>query len=354
MADKDHGSRLFFVFLVCSALLMGRLFWTYFSAIILAMLLASAFHPLYALTRRLMGNREQWAALAVTLFIVVILIVPVGWFVGTLSKEALEFYRNIGNAMSLKEVQEALQGDSLWAQWARKAGEVTGIPLTPDRIGEAATVLGRKVGLFLYAQITSVASNVLSFVIHFFLMSLTIFYLFRDGSRLKEYLIELIPVPRVQLEKLAGKFHEMAKAIIMGNGLSGIIQGILGGAGFAIFGLNAPFLWGTIMAFMAFLPIVGASAVFLPATGVLLIQGKTGKALGYLIYNACYAGAIEYFVKPRLIGKGMRMNSLLVFIGILGGMTLFGILGIIYGPLIITVFLTLAEIYRMEYRAREG
>jgi len=89
---------------------------------------------------------------------------------------------------------------------------------------------------------------------------------------------------------------------------------------------------------------------FIPATVILLIQGKQGVALGYLIYNACYSLTMEYFVKPRLIGKGMRMNPLLVFIGIIGGMKLFGILGIIYGPLIITVFLSLAEIYRLEYK----
>ena len=101
---------------------------------------------------------------------------------------------------------------------------------------------------------------------------------------------------------------------------------------------------------MAFLPIIGASVVFITATVLLLIQGKQGLALGYLLYNGCYSSIMEYFVKPRLIGKGMRMNPLLVFIGIIGGMKLFGILGIVYGPLIITVFLSLAEIYRLEYK----
>jgi predicted PurR-regulated permease PerM len=101
---------------------------------------------------------------------------------------------------------------------------------------------------------------------------------------------------------------------------------------------------------MAFLPIIGASVVFLPATVILLMQGKTGVAFGYLAYNVCYSSIMEYAVKPRLIGKGMSMNPILVFIGILGGLKLFGILGIVYGPLIITIFLTIAEIYRLEYK----
>ena len=89
--------------------------------------------------------------------------------------------------------------------------------------------------------------------------------------------------------------------------------------------------------------------MFLPATAILLIQGKAGTGLGFLIYNVVYSSVIEYFIKPRLIGKGMHMNPILVFIGILGGLQLFGILGIIYGPLIMTILFTLLEIYRLEY-----
>ena len=87
--------------------------------------------------------------------------------------------------------------------------------------------------------------------------------------------------------------------------------------------------------------------IFSPA---LLLQGGGGIALAYLLYNVFYSSVMEYLVKPRLIGKGMQMNPLLVFIGIIGGLKLFGILGIIYGPLIMTIFLTLAEIYRVEYK----
>ena len=103
---------------------------------------------------------------------------------------------------------------------------------------------------------------------------------------------------------------------------------------------------------MAFLPIIGASVVFIPATAILLIEGKIGTAVGFFIYNICYSAFIEYLAKPKLIGQGMKMNPFLVFIGIIGGMKLFGIMGIIYGPLIITIFLTLAEIYRLEYKTR--
>jgi predicted PurR-regulated permease PerM len=181
------------------------------------------------------------------------------------------------------------------------------------------------------------ASNLFSFLIHFFLMMLVMYYLFRDGKRLKDYITQLLPVPKDHVEKVVDKFREMGKAIIVGNGLSGIVQGILGGFGFLIFGLASPFLWGTVIAFMAFLPIIGAAIVFVPAAVILMITGNIGIGIGFLIYNVFYSSIIEYMIKPRLIGKGMQMNSLLVFVGIIGGLKLFGILGIIYGPLIITI-----------------
>jgi predicted PurR-regulated permease PerM len=285
-----------------------------------------------------------------TVSIVFILILPMGWFVGTLSNEAFEFYDRTRDAVSLKQIQAAIESDSVWAQRIKRFGSIIGVEFTPQAVQEFATSVGKNVGLFLYKQLSSAASNALSFLIHFFLMMLMIFYFFRDGHRLKEYISQLLPVPPDQVQKMVDKFHEMGRAVIVGNGLSGIVQGVLGGLGFFFFGLHAPFLWGTVIAFMAFLPIIGASVVFVPTTIILVATGSMGKAVGFLLYNLLYSSAVEYVVKPRVIGKGMQMNALLVFIGIIGGMKLFGILGLIYGPLIIMIFTTLAEIYRLEYK----
>lgn len=350
--EKQHDSNFFFISFLLSFILLLTLFFSYVSAIILALLIASVFYPVYFFIRRLFRGHENLASLFLSVIILLVLIIPVGWFITTLSNEAFDFYNRTRNAVSVSQIQEIFESDSIWARRFMKVGKVTGLEVTPDTVKKLATSTGKKVGLFLYDQISSMASNLFSLLVHFFLMMLTIFYLFRDGERLKDYITQLLPVPKEQMEKVVNKFQEMGRAVIVGNGLSGIVQGLIGGFGFFIFNLPSPFLWGTVLALMAFLPIIGASVVFLPATAILLIQGKIGIAIGYLIYNVCYSAMIEYLIKPRLIGKGMHMNSLLVFIGIIGGIKLFGILGIIYGPLIITIFLTLAEIYRLEYKTQ--
>jgi predicted PurR-regulated permease PerM len=348
--EKKYGSKFFLIFLLCFLFLFLWLFWTYISAIILALLTASVLYPMYLWINKLFKGRESLASLFMVFFIFLILIIPVGWFVSTLSNEAFDFYSRASSAVSLKKIQAGLESDSMWAQRIRKVGKMTGIEFTPETVEKLATSIGKNVGFFLYRQTSSIATNLLSFLVHFFLMMLLLYYLFRDGVRLKDYVSELLPVPKEQLEKVVKKFQEMGRAIIVGNGFAGIVQGVLGGFGFYFFGLHSPFLWGTIIAFMAFLPIIGASVVFVPAAAIILIQGKIGLGIGFLAYNVFYSSIMEYLIKPRVIGEGMQMNSVLVFIGIIGGIKLFGILGIIYGPLIITIFLTLAEIYRLEYK----
>ncbi|MBW1920019.1 MAG: AI-2E family transporter [Deltaproteobacteria bacterium] len=348
--DKKLIAKIFLLVLVLALILLLRLFWTYVSAIVLALLIASAFYPLYSWIKKLVKGRERSASLIVTILIFLILVVPVGSFVGTLSNEALDFYSRTRSSVSLQKIKQAFQGNTVWAERMKKAQEMFGVKLNPEAIEQFAASIGKKVGFYLSGQLRAIASNLLSFLIHFFLMMLTIYYILLDGVRLKNYISELLPFPPGQQNLVVNKFREMARAIIVGNGINGIIQGILGGFGFYFFGLGSPFLWGTVIGFMAFLPVIGSSVVFVPATIILALEGKFGLAASYFIYNLCYRSIMEYVVKPRLIGKGMRMNPLLVFFGILGGMKLFGILGIIYGPLIITIFLTLAEIYRLEYK----
>jgi predicted PurR-regulated permease PerM len=165
-----------------------------------------------------------------------------------------------------------------------------------------------------------------------------------------KYIVKLSPLPDDQDEKLFQKFKDMAGAILIGNGLGGLIQGTLGGAVFAIFGFQSPFLYGVIMALLAFLPIVGIGAVFLPAAIYLLLQGRIGSGIFFVVFYAVLSGGIEYFFKPKIVGQRVQMHTLLVFLAIIGGLKLFGILGIIYGPLVVTAFLTLSDIYESSYQ----
>jgi predicted PurR-regulated permease PerM len=348
--DRSTAPKLFYVILFIFLGLFSWLCWAFISPIVLGLVIASAFYPLYSRYRKIAKGNDVSKALSMTILVFFILAIPVTGFVGSLYKEAFGLYNRTKDSVSMQKVQEILKSDSIWIKRLNRMSELTNIRIDPQGIQKAAATAGKEIGLYLTRQLSSFATNIIEFLLNFFLMMLIIYYLFKDGPKLNIYLLSLLPFPKSQQELILDKFHEMGRAIIFGNGLSGIIQGILGGFAFYFFGLGSSLLWGTIIGFLAFLPVIGASVVYIPATLVLLLQGNTGAGIAYLIYNAIYSIGIEYFLKPKLIGEGMKMNTIFVFIGILGGLKLWGILGIIYGPFIITIIFTLFEIYRLEYR----
>ena len=140
---NSFASKLFFVVLLGSALLLFRIFWTYISAIVLALLIASAFYPLYAWVKKKFGNREQAASLFMTILIFLVLFVPTGGFVGTLSNEAFDFYVRTRDSVSLKQIQQKFEEDNIWTQRLKKAAKFSGIELNRETIGNFATSIGR-------------------------------------------------------------------------------------------------------------------------------------------------------------------------------------------------------------------
>ena len=163
------------------------------------------------------------------------------------------------------------------------------------------------------------------------------------------YLIHLSPLPDDEDRLLIEKFQEIATAVLKGNGICGIIQGILGGAVFQIMGLNSPILWGFIMAILAFLPIFGIGLVMIPAALIMAFSGNIGAAIFLFCFYMVLSFSVEYLLKPKLVGDQVQMHTLLVFLSLIGGLAAYGAVGILVGPLMMTAFLTLVSIYREHY-----
>jgi predicted PurR-regulated permease PerM len=335
------------VFLV-SCILLGWLLWPFISVIILAAVITGLFNPVYQFLHRKLSPTLSSLVTCVIIFFV--LFVPVSAFVGILANEAYDLYLTARDAVLNNPIKELVENSKV----VDKINDILtnfGVKITGDELNKGVAELGRAVGLFVYQQARSMTANIVNFIVNFFFMLLIVFYLLIDSHRLLSFIVTLSPLPDDQDEKLIQKFKDMAGAILIGNGLGGVIQGTLGGFVFALFGFNSPFLWGVIMALLAFLPIVGVGAVFLPAALYLILQGRLGAGIFFIVFYVLLSGVIEYLFKPKLVGKRVQMHTLLVFLSIIGGLKLFGILGIIYGPLVVTAFLTLADIYESSYRS---
>jgi predicted PurR-regulated permease PerM len=330
-----------------SCILLGWLLWPFLSVIVLASVITGLFSPVYIFFNNKLN--PTFSSLITCILIFFVLFVPVTFFVGILANEAYDLYLTAREAVQTMQIRNLIE-DSHLIEQANEVLAKFNLEITAAQITNVVSEIGRVVGLFLYQQLSAITANVLSLIVNFFFMLLIIFYLLIDSKRLAAFIVSISPLPDDQDEKLIRKFKDMSGAILIGNGLGGLIQGTIGGLVFWIFGLKSPFLWGVVMALLAFLPILGIGVVFIPAAIYLFLSGRIGAGIFFLVFYAVLSGGIEYFFKPKLVGQRVQMHTLLVFLSIIGGLKLFGILGIIYGPLVVTAFLTLADIYEASYR----
>lgn len=339
--------RYFLIIFLASILLVGRLFWPFLSMLILSYLLTSVFLPTYKLFNRKLP--DFFASFLTCVLVMLLVFIPLVFLVTALAQELQHLYEwGLGSGVNLALKFRAFQESPLFIRLYEIAA-ILGFPLEAEDISRAFVDLFRAVGLFFYNQASNWAGNVLLFIFNFSLMLLTIFFLLVEHDRLLTYIFRLSPLPEDQARRLFTKFDEITDAVLIGNGICSVIQGVLGGIIFAVFSLGPPVLWGLIMAVLAFLPILGIGLVLIPATLMLALKGNLAGAVILLSLYVIITIVIEYFLKMKMVGHRVRMHILLVFLSIIGGLSAFGLLGIIYGPLIIAAFQTLAEIYLGSY-----
>ena len=345
----SHDTILWFflALFLASIFILGRLLWPFVSIIVLASVVAGVFNPVYSFFNRKINS--SCASFITCILVFFVLFVPISFFVSILSREAYDLYLTAKSAVLSDQIKSLLESSRILEKvnllLSNFKVEVTGV-----EFNKAISQIGKTVGFFLYEQASSIASNAFKLLVDFFLMLLVIYFLLIDGDKLVSFIIDLSPLPEEQDEKLIQKFKDMGGAILIGNGLGGLIQGVLGGIIFMLFDLKSPFLWGVIMSLLAFLPIAGIGVVFIPAAIYLFLNERIAASIFFVVFYVVLSGSIEYVFKPKLVGERVKMHALLVFFSIIGGLKLFGILGIIYGPLVATAFLTLTDIYHLNYQ----
>jgi predicted PurR-regulated permease PerM len=340
-------ARYFLLIFCISALFLGRILWPFWSILVLSFLLASLFRPIYSFlhTRRISST---FSSILTCTLIVFLVFIPLLFFIGALSSEALSLYQWGRDAGVGSKMQSFLYNSPIVGQIQTYLKEV-GLNFEPAQLTNTVSDLIKTGVLFLYNQASSWAGNILQFLALFVMMILVIFFLLIEQEKLVAFIIRISPLPDNEDRLLLAKFEEIANAILKGNIICGLIQGVIAGSVFALLGLNAPILWGCVMAVLAFLPIFGIGLVMIPAAMILAISGRPGAGIFLFFFYMLLSFSIEYLVKPKMVGGQVKMHTLLVFLSLIGGLSVYGVLGIIYGPLIVTAFLTLADLYLERY-----
>lgn len=352
MGDLAPRNPILWFFIACFfgvLFMLGWLLAPFFPILVLGAVVSGISYPLFLSLQKRLRLKASIAAFVACFLLFLILFVPIVFFVGSLAQQALGLYQMAKDAVINEQINNLLRN----SQVLERANAILGhfdLTLTGDEIKNSITEIVKFVGLFLYEQARAIASNTLAFVVNFLLMLLVVYFLLLDGQRLLVYIIDLSPLPTDQEQTLIGKFKEMANAILIVNGLSGMIQGALGGIAFWFFGFPSAFLWGVIMGLLAFIPIIGVGVVFVPTVIFLFLKGRIAVGIFFAVFYLALSGGTEYLFKPKLVGRQVDQHPLLIFFAIIGGLKSFGLLGIIYGPLVVTAFLTMADIYRANYQ----
>ncbi|MFW6093943.1 MAG: AI-2E family transporter [Pseudomonadota bacterium] len=217
-------------------------------------------------------------------------------------------------------------------------------------IANFAVVTGR----WLAANALQIGQNTVQFLIGLTLMLYLLFFFLRDGHALVERLIEILPLGDVRERHLFARFAEVVRATVKGTFVIAAVQGAIGGIAFAALGLEGAVLWGALMAVSSLLPVVGPALVWLPAAIMLLTTGDVVKGIVLIVVGALVIAAADNLLRPVLVGRDIRMPDYLVLLATLGGLAVFGITGLVIGPLIAALFITLWEMFEETFGDREA
>jgi len=322
----------------------------FFSVILLAVVASGLIRPSYRRLVRALKDRRRAAAVLICIILLVVLLVPLYLIAQEVSQEALGIYAMSTTQLTEGRLREMLEQRQDRIDQANRLLEPFGLTLTIDRVYDLLATLGVRVGGFFYKSGVSLAKGLVRFVFGFIFWVLILYYLLVDGREFRNWIENTMPLPVDEQHLVAHRFMDMASSLVVGNGVAAVVQGLIGGFVFFALGLHGAVLWGVVMAILAFIPVVGISLVFVPFTVILLFAGDTTRALMLFVPLAVVATVVEYWLKPLLVGRRAQMHTLLVFLSLIGGAVVFGPVGLLLGPLMMTLFLTLAGIYRERYR----
>jgi predicted PurR-regulated permease PerM len=350
-SSRRYAAAFFVVVLVAVAALSWVILRPFFTAIAWSIILAVALRPVWARIRR-RAKRRSLAAAVTSILVAFLVLLPAILLGSALVGQAAAAASRFAAFLKAQEVSsiadlEKLPGIGRVLTWVGENAGVTPEVVRQHSLDAAGTISG-----FLASKGGGVVVGLFGAVGTFLLTMFLLFFLLRDGEEMARALSELLPMSEEGRRETMRRLGSMLDSIFRGSLLTALIQGALGGIGWALAGLPSGFLAAAAMAVLSLLPIGGTALVWLPGAAVLALQGRTGAAVFLVIWGAAAVGSVDNFLKPMLIGGGGDLTTLVVFLGVFGGLGAFGLLGIFIGPITLATGQTLLEALRGFAKSR--
>jgi predicted PurR-regulated permease PerM len=334
------------IFIVCLlAYLTFQALRPFLAPIAWAVVFTLVFYPVYAFILRY----APWKGLAsfITILIMVAVIIgPFSYFMVLLIAE-LKHLADYLESNRLSALGNALQHPTL-AAFIGRIADIFGI--TEPDLDKAIMDYLSTVGKEMMSQVTKGAGNFVGVTVSFIFMIFSTFFMFKDGADFLNKTRDFMPFSEDQKSVLGTQMRDIIISTIYGGVLVAIAQGIIGGAAFSILGIPSPVLWGFAIAIASFVPIVGSFSVWGPAVIYLFVHGAIGQAFALICIGLFGISMIDYLLRPIIIGSRTKMHVLIILLSALGGIQVFGLIGLVMGPLVVAVFISVINIFR-EFEA---
>jgi predicted PurR-regulated permease PerM len=338
-SERERFTTLIFysVVLLLGYLLL-RVFQPFFGPLGWAAVLAICVYPWNEKLVRSLGRNR---AASITTLVVAALIIGPGLVVLT------AFVREARAALEGLD-RDVLMGQFDWvmARWDRIRVYIPGAQALD--LGSLVNQASANVAAFLAARVGGLLADLAVFVFHLVVMLFALYFLLRDASGIMRAIRRVLPFDEPRRERMIRQTGDLVYTSVTSGLLIASLQGFLGGLLFAGLDLNAPIFWGVVMGFFALLPFFGTWVVWVPATIWLASTGHLAKALTLGVIGAAVVGGVDNVVRPALLAGRARMNGLLMFVSLLGGVSVFGLLGLVLGPLVVALGAGLLEAYAGE------
>src|SRR3989344_5352917 len=335
MQTKIIERYFFFGLLLATFLFAFMIFRTFWMVLSLGIAFSIVLYPLY---ESLVGKKTpEWvAALISVIFFIVIVCGPLLLIGSIVFDQSQNLYQLV---VSDQDPGSFLQSVSNSINEALPAG------MTFDVNEKVSDFIS-----FISGNIAKIFSATFSALFSFILMLLSIFYFLKDGAKWRKSLIVLSPLSDQDDEKIIKRLALSVNGVLKGYLLVAIAQGLLMGVGLFLFGVPNPALWGVVAAVASLIPTIGTALVSVPAIIFLFAIGETGQAIGLLVWASIAVGTIDNFLAPYVVGRKVNISPLLMLFAVLGGLSFLGPVGILVGPLTLSLLYTLISIYRSEFK----
>lgn len=349
MNQKWLVTAFFFALLLVILYLAFLIISPFLKAITWAAILAVMVYPAHAWLTKLVRGRATLSALVVTILIILLVFFPAFRLAGYLSQETIALAKIVRAAAESTEIEVAK--NKPWVQELLRYWDTISFRLASFGIDikKVAVQTVQATSGFVVSQAKEIAQDVLIFAVNFIISLFTFFFLLRDGKELCFQLRALLPMDQKHKELLFDNIVSSLYAVIHGCLVTALVQGVLAGIGYWVVGVPFALLLSAATAFAALFPVGGSALVWLPAALYLFLQGTYVQGTILLVWGTGIVGTVDNVLKPLFIGSRLRLPTLFLFFGILGGLSLFGALGLILGPVLLALLAALLDLYLKEY-----